>query len=377
LDRLQEFLDSQHHIKDFRKKGYRKAVKAFERNCEGKPFDSVYLDSAVVHKVLSALENQVEDSTWNEMLCSYKRLSKWLSDPDDEEYPKLWRKIERKHIDWEEKLKNKWLSEEEFLRIIDFIDSPRDRAMFCVAVSGALRACELMGLKIGNVEVQGFEVRVTVSGKTGTRSFVMNQFAPVVKHWLNFHPYKHDKDAPLWVRRKENPHVSMQDGLRPRMADRLLKAYAKRAGITKPVSLHWLKHTKITWTARNRKVRISDKQANALFGWSPNSTMYRRYAHLHGTDTDDTFRALEGVETVEDKAAVSKVLERRRCLNCNEWNGADALYCLKCGNPLDEEAAQRLIDLQRMQNELLRFQPELLRLLREKAEKEAQEKGKK
>jgi ribosomal protein L40E len=194
----------------------------------------------------------------------------------------------------------------------------------------------------------------------------MNQFAPVVKHWLNFHPYKHDKEAPLWVRRKDNPHVSMYDGLRPRMADRLLKAYAKRAGITKHVSLHWLKHTKITWTARNRKVRVSDKQANALFGWSINSTMYRRYTHLHGTDTDDTFRALEGVETVEDKAAVSKVLERRRCLNCNEWNGADALYCLKCGSPLDEEAAQALLDKKRMEEDLMKIYSELMKLQREK-----------
>ena len=369
MDRLQEFLDSQHHIKLSRKRGYGKAVRAFERNCN-LPFDHVYLDSVVVHRVLAELEKQVQASTWNELLVSYKRLAKWLYDPEDETCPKLWRKIPRKKIDWEEKLKSKWLSEEEFLLIIDCIDSPRDRAMFCIAVSGALRACELMGLKIGNVEVIGFEVRVTVSGKTGTRSFVMNQFAPVVKHWLNFHPYKHNKEAPLWVRRKDNPHVSMQDGLRPRMADRLLKAYAKRAGITKPVSLHWLKHTKITWTARNRKVRISDKQANALFGWSINSTMYRRYTHLHGTDTDDTFRALEGVETqVSEKEAV-KVLERRRCLNCNEWNGADAMYCVRCGYPLSEEAAQSLIDRRKMEEEFMRMQPELLKLLREKAVKE-------
>lgn len=364
MDKLQEFLDSQHHIKHLRKNGYRKAVKAFERNSQ-QPFDHVYLDPVIVHRVLAALEKQFAPSTWNELLASYKRLSKWLSDPDDEETPKLWRKIERKKIDWEQKLKGKWLSEEEFLALINAIDSLRDRAMFCVCVSGALRACELMGLTVGNVEVLGFEVRVTVSGKTGTRSFVMNQFAPVVKHWLNFHPYKYDKNAPLWVRRKDNPHVTMFDGLRPRMADRLLKAYAKRAGISKPVSLHWLKHTKITWTARNRKVRISDKQANALFGWGPNSTMYRRYAHLHGTDTDDTFRSLEGVETVINQVAVSKVLERRRCFNCNEWNGADALYCVHCGCSLNEEAAKLLLERRQMEEDLRKMYADLNRLMQE------------
>ena len=106
-----------------------------------------------------------------------------------------------------------------------------------------------------------------------------------------------------------------------------------------------------------------------MFGWSPNSTMYRRYTHLHGTDTDDTFRALEGVEMVEDKAAASKVLERRRCLNCNEWNGADALYCLKCGSPLDEAAAQALLDKRRMEEDLMKMYNELMKLQREKAKK--------
>lgn len=356
--RLQAFLDSQHDIGESRKVEYRIAVGSFERFLQ-QPFETVYLDTDIVHAVLNKLDNggvafgvnyeAIEDSTWNNYLGCYKRFARWLSDPDDENYPKLWKKIKRKKIDWEEKLKGKWLSEEEFFQIIDVIDSPRDKAMFAVAVSGALRACELLGLKLGNVEVSGFEIRVTVSGKTGTRSFVMNQFSPLLKHWLNFHPLKREPNAPLWVRRQKgaNSGSSFFVGLQYCRANNLFKRYARLAGIKKPVSLHWIKHTKITWAARNRKIRINDKQANAVFGWSPTSNMFRRYTHLHGTDTDDTYRALEGIEVKPEEAKLPSVLQPHKCLNCGEMNGPDALYCLKCGVPLGEQEASRVMSLER------------------------------
>lgn len=340
LDRLDEFLNSQHGLKKSRKKCYSKVVKAFE-NVSMKPFDAVYLDSVEVDRVLVELEKVLAPSSWNEYLVCFKRLAKWLSDSDDLECPRSWRKIKAKHIDWNEKLKGKWLSEEEFLRILEVISSPRDKALFCVCVSGGLRIGELVGLRVGDVEVEGFEIRVTVSGKTGTRSFLMNQFAPVLKHWLNFHPFKHDVNAPLW------PHVDERNGGRYRAicgftVDRMLKRYCKAAGIQKAVSPHWLRHSKVTWTARNRKRRINDKLANAMFGWSPSSNTYSRYTHIHGTDTDDAYRELDGVEIVEKKLESS--ISRKRCFNCNEWNSPDAMFCFRCGFVLSEDAARRLLN---------------------------------
>jgi integrase/ribosomal protein L40E len=366
MRRVEEFLNTQHHLSEGRKQGYREAIQGFDRRANTE-FEDIYLNKTKVHATLSALSTPetnsafegLEDSTWNQWLICMKRYARWLKDPEDEETPKLWRKIEPKKIDWEEKLKGKWLSEQEFLDLLNVTFNPCHKAMWATGQSGALRACEILGLKVGDAEVQGNEIRVTVSGKTGTRSFVMNQFAPILKHWLNFHPLKHDRNAPLWVRKNLGTKYSLYEPLKYNCINVLFKKYCGLAGIQKPVSLHWLKHTKITWTARNQKIRINDKQANAAFGWSPNSDMFKRYTHLHGTDTDDTFRALEGVETLKEKASSNvNILQSKKCFNCNEQNDASALYCVKCGSPLNEKAALE-------QSEMKRLNERLLKLMRE------------
>ncbi len=348
MRRLPEFLNMQHHIEPAVKYNYAVSIRSFERFAKAE-FEDAYLDVKTVHSALNLLSGAVEDSSWNYRLTHFKRYARWLFDPEDEECPKLWRKIEPKKIDWEEKLKSKWLSEQEFYDLLEATGNFCFRACWAVAVSGALRSCELLGLRVGDVEVLGDgEVKVTVSGKTGTRSFPMNQFAPLLRHWLNFHPLKHDPSAPLWVREKMS-YGGLHTGLRYARVNRLLQSYCRLAGIRKGVTLHWLKHTKITWTARNRRVRVSDKQANLMFGWSANSDMYKRYTHLHGTDTDDAFRALEGVESAVPTVNQHGLLERKKCFNCNELNAAGSMYCFKCGFPLNEKSALQQAEVRRLQ----------------------------
>ena len=345
MRRLEEFLNTKHHVTDDVKDNYRTSFQCFERYAKAE-FEDVYLIDKVVHSVLSSMDADLEDSYWNAKLIHFKAYARWLYDPDNEKAPKLWRGIEPKQIDWEKKLKNKWLSEQDFFDLLAATDDPCYRAMWVVAVSGALRAGEFLDRVVGDVEVElSGEIRVTVSGKTGSRSFPMNQFSPILKHWLNFHPYKSDKAAPLWACRRGS-HGGLR--IRYKTANKALKFYAARAGIKKNISLHWLKHTKVTWTARQRKIRVNDKQANLMFGWAPNSNMFSRYTHLHGTDTDDTFRLLEGVEAKHDEVETRNVLAKTRCFNCNEENPAGSLYCAKCGCPLSEEAARQQQKLREM-----------------------------
>ena len=129
----------------------------------------------------------------------YKRYAKWLYDPDDELAPKFWRKIKPKKIDWEKKLKDKWLTKKQFYKLLDVVDYARDKALFSVAVEGALRSGELLGLRIKDVQQTSYGYDITVSGKTGTSTFLVVLFAPLLTQWLNLHPLKHDNDAPLWV----------------------------------------------------------------------------------------------------------------------------------------------------------------------------------
>ncbi len=177
-----------------------------------------------VHKTLNSFSKEMSDSAWNTYLVLCKRYARWLSDPEDEITPKLWRKIKPKKIDWGKKLKNKYLTQKEFYQLLDVIDYPRDKALLGVAIEGALRSGELLDLKIGDVQKTSYGYDVTVSGKTGSSSFPVVLFAPLLTHWLNFHPFKHDPNAPLWPVQKGGKKIGLQEN----GYAHLIRKYAKK-----------------------------------------------------------------------------------------------------------------------------------------------------
>lgn len=368
---FKDFLEQQHNLKPSTIRGYKGTVQQFEEIAK-QPFEICYLDEETVHHVLAELDKKFEPSTWNIRLERYQRLAKWLYDDEDEECPKVWRKIEFKKIDWDKKLAKKAFTEEEFYKLLNVIDNPRDKAFIGVGGEGGLRPGELLGLNVGDCEPAPYGFIITVSGKTGTRPVPIVLFAPLLKTWLNHHPQRKNKEAPLWVQRgRINKNVFTRVTYWPMNAYHL-KRYCKLAGIYRPkiakckgkdgkiitkevngASLHYLRHTKVTWTAKNRKVHIGIKQANKMFGWSPNSTRYLHYSHIAGQDSEDAFLELAGVKEVDEPAKPSMLL-RKKCLGCGEQNSADALYCFKCGTVLDEEQAKRIVAREQMLDKILK-----------------------
>lgn len=342
MRRLQEFLDTQHSLSQSGKATYINAVKCFEV-FSGCDFDVVYMDKLKVHEVLNRIKEAKKPSTWNTYLGAYQRLAKWLSDPEDDICPTLWHKIKPISIDWEEKLKDKWLTDEEFFRVLDVTDHPRDKAMYGVALEGGLRACELLCLKIRDCKPCSYGFDVVVSGKTGTSSFPVVLFAPLLRQWLNVHPLKNNIDSALWVVKQSNSHWGERyRALKYHGAFTTFKNHCKEAGITRNISLHAIRHTSITKVARNRKVGVNEEIAKKMFRWKKSSRMFGRYTHLFNTDAMDTYLALAGVKKVEDEKP--SVLSNRKCFNCGELNSAEAVYCFRCGFVLSEEAARRLLN---------------------------------
>jgi integrase len=381
------FLDSQHSLNEGTKKGYLLSVRRFQEIAL-KSFEECYLTHDVVHKVLAVLDEQLEDSTWNLWLQRYQRLAKWLSDVDDEETPKLWRKIEPKKIDWNKKLKDKHFSEDEVLRLLDVTDNPRDKAFFAVGADGGLRPGELLGMNVGDCKPQSYGFDITVSGKTGTRVVQIVWSASVLRYWLNHHPLKHDRDAPLWIQRSSYGFERISYSA---MNKYHLKRYCKRAGIYRwktvrdkktglpkqinAVSLHYLRHTSATWTAKSKKVHVSVATANEIYGWTAKSPMFLRYMHMSGKDSKSARLALAGIK--EETEEGPSVLAQTKCLNCGELNGAGSMFCAGCGYPLSKDAALELLERKRMDDDFRKMQPELTKLMQEYLAKKAAEKGKK
>ncbi|MCW3997044.1 MAG: site-specific integrase [Candidatus Bathyarchaeota archaeon] len=351
MSKIEEFLKTQHSLSKTSIRNYRIAIRKFERLAKSK-FEDAYLDKDKVHEVLNLISQENSDSSWNLYLVLYKRFARWLNDPEDEYTPRFWKKIKPKKIDWEKKLKNKWLTKKEFYKLLDVIDLPRDKALFGVAVEGALRVGEILQLRIRDVQRTSYGYDVTVSGKTGSSSFPVVLFAPLLTQWLNHHPFKNDPESPLWIRRREGNSNFKDNRLHEMGVYSLTKKYARRAGL-RPISFHWLRHTKITWTAKNKKVRISDEMAKKMFRWSKNSNMFSRYTHLHGTDSKDSFLALAGVKTEQEEEGPT-ALDPKKCLNCGEVNSATMIYCGRCGTTLDEEESKRQVAKQRLIDEMIK-----------------------
>ncbi len=89
-----------------------------------------------------------------------------------------------------------WTDEEEENALFyNYCPSPRDRCLHAVSRDTGCRQHELLKLKIKDVVVQqlenGYQIaRVTVNGKTGTRSVRLDNSYPRLKYWLSYgHPF--------------------------------------------------------------------------------------------------------------------------------------------------------------------------------------------
>lgn len=343
MSKFNDFLASQHQLTDSTKEVYEAAVKAFE-SCARSTFEDVYLDTDKVHRALGLMEHKFEASTWNCYVLRLRRLARWLSDPEDEEMPRLWRKVKQKKIDWGKRLKDKWLSEREIWKLLEAADHPRDKALVGVTWEGGFRMAEVLGLRIGDCKKKSYGFDVTVSGKTGTRTMQLVLMAPLLELWLYNHPGKNDPQAALWVRLADGRWGSRFQSIRKDRAEKIIKKLSKRAGIRKNVSFHWLRHSQCTFYADSD---VNEAKMREIFGWTSTSKMPSRYTHLTGRSSKKTVLALRGVEKVEEKVS-ARILAPKKCLRCGESNSFDALYCQKCATVLDPKEAAEIVKKQEL-----------------------------
>src|SRR5262249_26322514 len=119
-----------------------------------------------------------------------------------------------------------------------------------------------------------------VNGKTGVRSPLIVSSAPFLAQWLNNHPFKSVPDAPLWVRERcQQSNPLCYQGLA-----KIIRDSFTRAGITKRVYPHLFRHSRATYVLASGL--MTEAQAKAYFGWSPNTEQLATYAHLLASDAN-------------------------------------------------------------------------------------------
>lgn len=300
---------------------------------------------------------KVSDSTVELYKICLKRFFRWLYDLPKHQYPK--------QVDWIEikarktkVTKDKLLTEEELKKLIHAGQSARDKAFVATLWESAFRLGEHLSLKVGSVEPKeyGFDISIQ-KGKTGTRTIPITITARYLADWLNAHPFRKDRDAPLWV------HIrSPFEPLDKFGAWNLVKGCAKRAGIKKRVYPHLLRHTRLTNLVESD---VREAQLRNVAGWQPGSPMVGVYVHLSGLDTKKAILKANGV-LKEEKP--EPFLQPMFCQRCGLENEPTAIYCSRCGTPL---TAKSLLAIKNERDEELERLKEQVNNLRRLVEKSA------
>ncbi|MFZ1812428.1 MAG: site-specific tyrosine recombinase/integron integrase [Candidatus Saccharimonadales bacterium] len=199
--------------------------------------------------------------------CS-KRDIETLS-PDKIELPK----VNRKQVTF--------LSTEEVERLIAAIDRNdvkgiRDRAIVELLFSSGLRVSELCNLNRDHINLSRGEFMVRGKGQKDRPVFV----SPEASEWLaTYLATRHDSAVPLFIRYSgAEPTDPRGEDMRltPRTIQRIVSYYARKAGITKHVSPHSLRHSFATDLLMNG---ADIRSVQAMLGHSNISTT-QVYTHV-------------------------------------------------------------------------------------------------
>lgn len=122
----------------------------------------------------------------------------------------------------------------------DTLEGKRDRAILELLFSTGLRISELCALSIDDVDLSRDEFSVRGKGDKVRVVFLSDEAKAMVRDYL---AARKDMDDALFVRYGKKAHIGEDARVTPRTVQRLLKQYATKAGITRKVTPHVIRHS--------------------------------------------------------------------------------------------------------------------------------------
>lgn len=187
-----------------------------------------------------------------------------------------------------------FLHYDEIERLLDAIPEDtesglRDRAIIELLFSGGLRVSELCALNRDSINLERKEFMVRGKGSKDRPIFIDQSTADCIKDYL---AARHDSLPALFLNNSKNQQAVDTSGnfrrLTPRSIERIVKKYARAAGITKHVSPHTLRHSFATDLLMNG---ADIRSVQSLLGHSDISTtqIYTHVTDPHLKEVHDKF----------------------------------------------------------------------------------------
>lgn len=227
------------------------------------------------------------------------------------------------------------LSREEIYRLAEAAACQMHRALILACFETCARKSEITRLKIEDLQINGEYAKAyvplsksRVKGQKRTLLFI-HSFPEVVK-WVQQHP---TGKGILFRRRVRDVPLD------PVTLNNSLRAAAARAGINKPISLHRLRHSGITYSLQQG---MTEAEISRKVGYAKGSDMVSKvYGHLSTGDVEQRELMLAGMAPAE-----VKVEELQKCPRCLMPNTPGAGYCVRCREPLTLETRKAVEETQ-------------------------------
>ena len=222
------------------------------------------------------------------------------------------------------------LTEAEVEQFIKACRTSRDRALFSVLYDGGFRIKELAVLNWSQVKFDENGAIVNVDDKTGKpRRVRIIWSVPYLATWRRDHEDGDNPDALVFTTwRGGDPRP-----LTYQNCNNLARSIARKAGISRNISLHLFRHSRITDLM---KKGLSESNLKRMMWGNERTGMLATYGHLTDSDTDNALLALSGVRKAMVQESINVPVI---CVRCNHINPGKTRFCGGCGMELSPEAA--------------------------------------
>jgi integrase/recombinase XerD len=259
-----------------------------------------------------------------------KQFYLWMSENGYTAIPLL--KIQRLKTDSRDtttKTAGELLTPEEVEMMINACKRDMDRALLVTLYEGAFRIGELGAMTWRQVHFDKDGVVVNLKFKTDKERYVRLFMATEhLSRWRASYPGTPEGDALVFVGKDGQPlnHGAVLVQMR---------RIAARAGLTKHITPHLWRHSRITHLVKEGM----NESVIKMIGWgSVDTRMFKTYLHLAGKDIDAETKRFYGIGDTEEMK--EKRLEPIQCPHCRNINGPTSRYCSICGRSLTVEATE-------------------------------------
>lgn len=273
-------------------------------------------------------------STKNQRISAFKQFAIWLIETENNTNLNEKRIGKIKVKNESDRLTEKGIMiGDELERMYKACKSPRDRLLFEVLYESGGRINEVLTLQWSDIEFTDNYATVSLESKTDKpRIATLALSCSRLKQWKDQYPTGADGDKFVFYGRAsttDKPMTYMN-------VTKILQAALQSAGITKNITAHSFRHTRITDLLRDG---LSHTDICMQMWGTPTSDMLKVYAHLVPQDTVNNMLRHLGIEPKGRKTnPLPDAATPIQCEKCGIVNPKTNNFCSGCGKILTEEA---------------------------------------